>query len=66
MADYLIRLVSTSNPNGATGIDWPPYTEGAPHLLDFLDGNVSLKIGEDTFRREATEFVTELSLAHSR
>ncbi|OBZ65459.1 Lipase 4 [Grifola frondosa] len=29
MADYLIRFVSTLNPNGATGIDWPPYTEGA-------------------------------------
>ncbi|KAI0030215.1 carotenoid ester lipase precursor [Vararia minispora EC-137] len=68
MTDYLIRFAVTLDPNGSntntTEIHWPRYTLETRQMLTFLDGNVSLAIGEDTFREEAIEKVMGFALAH--
>ena len=64
MTDYLIRFVANLDPNGKSGIYWPEYTTQFPSLLTFLDGPVPLKITQDTYRVDATTFLTEFSLAH--
>ncbi|KAI0265663.1 alpha beta-hydrolase [Gloeopeniophorella convolvens] len=62
MTDYLVRFATTLNPNGNTGIDWPPYTNESPQLLTFLDGPVPLIITNDTHRVPQMELLTKLVL----
>ncbi|KAI0030226.1 carotenoid ester lipase precursor [Vararia minispora EC-137] len=68
MTDYLIRFATTLDPNGAntnaTEIYWPRYTLETRRMLMFLDGNISLAIGDDTFREEAIGTMIEFALAH--
>ncbi|KAF8895233.1 carotenoid ester lipase precursor [Infundibulicybe gibba] len=64
MADYLIRFAATLNPNGQTGINWPKYTTQSPQLLTFLDGLVPLTITQDTYRKDAMNFLTNVTLAN--
>ncbi|KAI0030227.1 alpha beta-hydrolase [Vararia minispora EC-137] len=68
MTDYLIRFATMLDPNGgnvnATEIPWPQYTLETKQMLMFLDGDVSLAIGTDTFREEAIEKMMEFSLTH--
>ncbi|KAI0645330.1 carotenoid ester lipase precursor [Trametes meyenii] len=64
MADYLIRFASTLNPNGDGAFHWPRYTQDNPQLLTFQDGEVPLALSLDTYRAEAIDYVTELSLAY--
>lgn len=63
MTDFLVRFVNTLDPNGGPEIHWPEYTEHSPQLLAFVEGDASLEVMSDTFRKEAMEFVTQLSLA---
>ncbi|KAI0628200.1 carotenoid ester lipase precursor [Trametes polyzona] len=63
MTDFLVRFVNTLDPNGGPEIHWPAYTREAPQLLAFVDGNRSLEVIPDTFRKEAMNFVTQLGLA---
>ncbi|KAI0314400.1 Alpha/Beta hydrolase protein [Amylostereum chailletii] len=63
MTDYLVRFATSLDPNGATGIHWPQYTNTSPQLLTFLDGNESLAITDDTYRQEALQFVIDLSVS---
>ncbi|OBZ66769.1 Lipase 4 [Grifola frondosa] len=63
MTDYLIRFAATLDPNGDAGIYWPRYTKESPQLLSFLDGEVPLGIINDTYRADAMELVTRMSLA---
>jgi hypothetical protein len=65
MTDYLVRFAANLDPNGNTGIEWPRYdAEKAPVLLTFLDGSIPLELTNDTFRKEAMDAVTALSLTH--
>lgn len=61
-----MRFVATLDPNGASDTStaqWPEYAVSeAPQILAFLDGKILLKIIPDTFRKEAVDFVQELSL----
>ena len=63
MTDFLVRFVNTLDPNGGPQIEWPAYTPQSPQLLAFVEGETPLQVIPDTFRKEAMDFVTELSLA---
>ncbi len=63
MTDLLVRFVNTLDPNGGPEIHWPEYSAGSPQLLAFVDGAPDLTIIPDTFRKEAMDFVMQLSLA---
>ena len=73
MTDFFVRFVNTLDPNdssnakGATArgpaFHWPAYTAQAPQLLAFQEGATPLAVIQDTFRKEAIDFVMELSLA---
>ena len=70
MTDYLIRFVTNLDPNAPPGGDkgtsfnWPKYTTASPNLLTFLDGFIPLEIGQDTYRKEAMEALTNVMLAN--
>lgn len=64
MADYLIRFAATLDPNSKTGLQWPKYTTSSPKLLTFLDGLIPEVITDDTYRKEAMAFITNVTLAH--
>lgn len=64
MQDYLIRFAANLDPNGNTGITWPKYTTAAPKLLTFTDSLFfPLQITQDTYRKEAIEYLTGVTLA---
>ncbi|KAI0365187.1 carotenoid ester lipase precursor [Pilatotrama ljubarskyi] len=63
MTDFLVRFVSTLDPNGGPEIHWPAYTAESPRLLAFVDGDTPLRVIPDTFRKEAMDFLTQLGLA---
>nr|VWP00041.1 Putative peptide synthase/polyketide synthase [Ganoderma boninense] len=63
MTDFLVRFVNTFDPNGGPQIHWPEYSPDAPQSLAFVEGTPDLTIIADTFRKEATDFLTQLSLA---
>ncbi|KAH9061818.1 alpha beta-hydrolase [Lactarius deliciosus] len=64
LTDYLIHFVTNLNPNGESSPQWPRYTTSSPQLLTLLDGPVAANITLDTYRVDAMEFITELSLVH--
>ena len=69
MTDFLIRFVSTLDPNDYSTINdgtvtWPEYASENPRLLAFQGGDTPLAVIPDTFRKEAMSFLTRLSIAH--
>ncbi|KAH9038800.1 alpha beta-hydrolase [Lactarius pseudohatsudake] len=64
LTDYLIHFTTNLNPNGGSSPQWPRYTTSSPQLLTLLDGPVPAKITLDTYRVDAMEFITELSLVY--
>ena len=62
MTDFLVRFVNTLDPNSGPQIHWPEYNPEAPQLLAFVEGTPNLTIIPDTFRKEAMDFVMQLSL----
>ncbi len=63
MTNFLVRFVNTLDPNGGPEVHWPVYTAVTPQLLAFMEGKTPLSVIPDTFRKEAMEFVANLSLA---
>ncbi|KAI0628178.1 carotenoid ester lipase precursor [Trametes polyzona] len=72
MTDFLVRFVATLDPNergrhgaaNSSGVHWPAYTARERRMLAFAEGNATLEVIRDTYREEAMEFVTQLSLEH--
>ncbi|KAH9012205.1 Alpha/Beta hydrolase protein, partial [Lactarius hengduanensis] len=64
LTDYLIHFTTNLNPNGGSSPQWPRYTTSSPQLLTLLDGPVPANITLDTYRVDAMEFITELSLVY--
>lgn len=62
MTDFFVRFVNTLDPNAGSGTHWPAYTVESPNLLAFVEGDTPLEVIPDTFRQEAMEFLTALSL----
>ena len=57
----MIRFVNKLDPNGGGlfDFDWPKYTTDNPKQLIFLDGLIPQVIGEDTYRQEQMDFLTD-------
>ncbi|KAF8877142.1 carotenoid ester lipase precursor [Gymnopilus junonius] len=66
MEDYLIRFAATLNPNSQSllSFQWPKYDLKNRQLLTFLDGLIPLIITTDTYRQEAMQFLTNVTLAN--
>ena len=66
LTDFFVRFVNTLDPNNPTDenvLPWPEYAAGEePQVLALLDGNTSLRIVSDTFRKAHIDFVQKLSL----
>jgi acetylcholinesterase len=63
LMDYLIHFVTHLDPNGGSSPSWPQYTNASPQLMTLLDPN-GTGITEDTYRADALDYLTELSLAY--
>ncbi|CAL1707382.1 unnamed protein product [Somion occarium] len=68
LTDNVINFINHLDPNGPHSTDgeltWPKYTNDASQLLTFIDGPMPQIITNDTFRLDATNFLTGLTLAH--
>ncbi|KAF9482847.1 carotenoid ester lipase precursor [Pholiota conissans] len=64
LTNYLVRFVTTLNPNGLGNVLWPQYTPQSPTMLTFLDGFVPTTFTQDTFRSAQLAFLNNLTLAH--
>ena len=64
LTNYLVRFVTTLNPNGFGNVLWPQYTLESPTMLTFLDGDIPITFTQDTFRSSGIAFVHNLTLAH--
>ncbi|KAJ7660449.1 carotenoid ester lipase precursor [Mycena rosella] len=62
MTDYLINFATNLDPNGKTVPNWPGYTTAAPNMMTFLDGLFPTTISQDTYRADAMNFLTQLTL----
>lgn len=60
--DYIIHFATYLDPNGANGTTWPQYTRATPRLLTIYDDTIPLNITQDTFRADAIQYLTDLSL----
>ena len=63
----VVRFVTNRDPNQGSNksrspLYWPKYSPGSPKILEFLDGDVQLKIGEDTYRQAALAYDTDASI----
>ncbi|KAF4591075.1 hypothetical protein EYR40_009675 [Pleurotus pulmonarius] len=65
LGDYLINFVNNLDPNGpGRGIPWPKYTTSSPNFVTFNDNLFPVTITQDTFRKDAIDFLTEVTLAN--
>ena len=64
LTNYLVRFVTTLNPNGFGNVLWPQYTLQSPTLLTFLDGLDPITFKQDTFRAQQIAFLNNLTLNH--
>ncbi|KDR71926.1 hypothetical protein GALMADRAFT_785342 [Galerina marginata CBS 339.88] len=64
LANYLIRFVTTLNPNGFGNVLWPQYTPNSPQMLTFLDGFIPTTLTTDNFRQAQLTFLNNLTLFH--
>ncbi|KAI0688202.1 carotenoid ester lipase precursor [Cerioporus squamosus] len=60
MTDYFIRFVNDLDPNGASGVYWPPYNATARLTLQFDDGSVPLNVTVDDQRLAGTDELSSL------
>lgn len=64
LTDFLVNFVTNLDPNGPTTLAWPKYDTSSVQLLTLLDGSIPQMITEDTYRKDAMEFLTTLAAAH--
>ncbi|KIM43069.1 hypothetical protein M413DRAFT_26269 [Hebeloma cylindrosporum] len=64
MGDHLIRFANKLNPNPASGYQWPKYTLSARKMAAYLDGLIPIVTTEDTYRSDAMNYLTSLTLAN--
>ncbi|KAF8645414.1 hypothetical protein AX16_007829 [Volvariella volvacea WC 439] len=62
LQDYLIRFAVNLDPNGPGSPTWPRYTNASPRIMTFLDGPSPYTISKDNYRKEALEFLSDLTL----
>ena len=64
LTDYLIRFTNHLDPNGGGLHPWPQYDTKNRSVLTFWDGLIPITITEDTYRQDAMNVLTNLSLAY--
>ncbi|KAI0060460.1 alpha/beta-hydrolase [Artomyces pyxidatus] len=67
LKDYVIHFVNNLDPNGkkGLGIPWPQYDLKKPKAIIFQDSTFwPIKVGDDNYRKDALDFVANLSLIH--
>lgn len=66
LADYIIQFAATLDPNGGSNrtINWPRYNNNSREVLNVLDGDVPLKMGNDSNRRAQTDKLAELTFKY--
>lgn len=62
MTDYLINFAVSLDPNGPGRLQWLKYDTSTRKLMTFLDGFDHLQVTEDTFRKEAMDYITQVTL----
>ncbi|RPD58748.1 carotenoid ester lipase precursor [Lentinus tigrinus ALCF2SS1-6] len=62
MTDYFIRFTHNLNPNGHSGVHWPPFNTHSRSTLQFNDGATPLNVTRDTQRLEGTNVLFDLSV----
>lgn len=60
--DYVINFANKLDPNGKTVPLWPKYTTSNPQLMTVYDSPTLPNITRDTYRLEAMEFLTQISI----
>ncbi|PPQ91357.1 hypothetical protein CVT25_004124 [Psilocybe cyanescens] len=66
MQDQVIRFANTLNPNGQGLVDfqWPRYTLQSRQTLTYLDGFIPLAISQDTYRQDAMNYLTSITVVN--
>ncbi len=64
LAGYLIRFANDLDPNSRFGLQWPKYELHSRTAMTLLDGVPPLKITQDTYREDAMQRFTEITLAN--
>ena len=64
MIDYVVHFVNHFDPNGKNLTAWPKYTPTNPTMLTLIEGPTPIVLTNDTYRKEAMEYLTELSLQY--
>ena len=64
LTDYLVRFAKHLSPNGPGSPVWPKYHTSTPSLLTLWDGSVPVNITSDTYRQDAMNVLTKVSLAN--
>ncbi len=62
MTDYFVRFVNDLDPNGESGVQWPPYNTTVRATLQFNNGAVPLNITADKERLAGTNELASLAL----
>jgi acetylcholinesterase len=64
LTDYLVHFTNHLDPNGRGLHHWPQYNTSTRSVLTLWDGFVPITITDDTYRQDAMNVLTNLSLAH--
>jgi len=80
LTDYFVRFVAHLDPNGNTQVFWPKYTNKGRELLTLFDRSTApvetgqetlgegatlpVAVTQDTFRKEAIDFVVQLLVSN--
>lgn len=64
MQDQVIRFANTLNPNGQGLLDfqWPRYDLQSLQILTYLDGLTPLVLTQDTYRQDAMNYLTSVTV----
>ncbi|KIY67662.1 alpha/beta-hydrolase [Cylindrobasidium torrendii FP15055 ss-10] len=65
LADYLVHFMYDLNPNGGSNsTEWPKWTPRERSILSLEDGETPVVVGQDTFRSDAMQKLSELYLQY--
>ncbi|KAJ7644706.1 carotenoid ester lipase precursor [Roridomyces roridus] len=62
LRDAVINFSNNLDPNGHTVPNWPKWSVANPNMMTFLDGLFPTQISQDTYRKDAMEAITQITL----
>lgn len=59
-----MRFVTHHDPNQGINrsLNWPKYSSEDPTILEFLDGDVQLRLAADTYRQTALAYDADAAM----